>query len=295
MKWCVKWLAGGLIAGYAMIVGAAYAFQEHLMFYFEPVPDDYDYHFTLAHDEVFIENDDARLHGVLFRNHLIETSAASERSLVLYFKGNAGNVGGSEKPARVFLDMGYDVLSMDYRGFGKSRGELSEASLLADAEAWYDWAAARYGAEHVRVVGYSFGTTFASHVAAARNAAHIMLFAPMKSIADMAVRRYPFLPEFLTNYPLRSDEKLKAAPGHVVIYHGTADEVVPFASGAGLKDALGDDDIFMTIKGANHYDVALRPEVLSDINARWSLRRALTAQNTQPGAAGPSAETARWR
>lgn len=293
MKWCVKWLAGGLVAGYLLIVGAAYAFQEHLMFYFAPVPDDYDYHFTLPHEDLVLTRAGARLHGVLFHNQLIRTSRQDDRDLVIYFKGNAGNVGGSEKPAKVFLDMGYDVLSMDYRGFGKSRGELSEASLLADAEAWYDWGATRYGERHVRVVGYSFGTTFASHVAAVRNAGHVMLFAPMKSIADMATRRYPFLPEFLTNYPLRSDEKLKAAPGHIVIYHGTADEVVPFASGAGLRDALGDDDAFLTIKGADHYDVALRPEVLSDINARWSLPRAMTAQNTQLAVAGPSAETAR--
>ena len=293
MKRFAKWFVGSLLAGYAMVMGAAYAFQEHLMFYFEPVADDYEYHFTLPHEEIFLKADNAQLHGILFKNELINTSRNAKRNLVIYYKGNAGNVGSSEKPAKIFLDMGYDVLSMDYRGFGKSRGELSEANLLADAEAWYDWAAARYGHDRVRVVGYSFGTTFASHIAAARNVGNVMLFAPMKSIADMAVRRYPFLPEFLTNYPLRSDEKLKAASGHIVIYHGTADEVVPFASGAGLRDALGDDDEFITIKGADHYNVALQPAVLADISARWSLRRATLAQNMQPAGVNPSAETAR--
>lgn len=293
MKRFLKWFVGSLLAGYAVVMGAAYAFQEHLMFYFEPVADDYEYHFTLPHEEVFLKAEDAQLHGILFKNELIRTGGRQKRDLVIYYKGNAGNVGSSEKPAKIFLDMGYDVLSMDYRGFGKSRGELSEANLLADAEEWYDWAAARYGYNHVRVVGYSFGTTFASHIAAARNVENVMLFAPMKSIADMAVRRYPFLPEFLTNYPLRSDEKLKAASGHIVIYHGTADEVVPFASGAGLKEVLGEDDEFLVIKGADHYNVALQPQVLADVNARWSLRRALTAQNMQPGAAGLSEETAR--
>ena len=293
MKRFIKWFVGSILAGYALVMGAAYAFQEHLMFYFEPVPDDYEYHFTIPHEEIFLKAEGAQLHGVLFKNEFIRTSRTAKRDLVIYYKGNAGNVGSSEKPAKIFVDMGYDVLSMDYRGFGKSRGELSEANLLSDAEAWFDWAASRYGHDHIRVVGYSFGTTFASHIAAARGAENVMLFAPMKSIADMAVRRYPFLPEFLTNYPLRSDEKLKQAPGHIVIYHGTADEVVPFASGAGLQDVLGDDDAFFTIKGANHYNVALKPEVLADVNARWSLRRATLAQNTQPAAADLSAETAR--
>ncbi|WP_417448846.1 alpha/beta hydrolase [Kordiimonas sp.] len=289
----VKWFVGSMLIGYAAIMGAAYAFQEQLMFYFEPVTDDYEYSFSLPHEEIFIDTSEARLHGVLFKNELINISGASRRNLVIYYKGNAGNVGSSERPAKIFLDMGYDVLSMDYRGFGKSRGPLSEQSLLADAEVWFDWATARYGSDNIRVVGYSFGTTFASHIAAERGVSKVMLFAPMKSILDMAERRYPFLPEFLTNYPLRSDEKLKRAPGQVVIYHGTSDEVVPFASGAGLKEVLGPDDEFFTIKGADHYNVALQPEVLADVNARWSLRRATLTQASQPAERGLSRETAR--
>ncbi|WP_262691730.1 alpha/beta hydrolase [Kordiimonas aestuarii] len=271
----------------------AYSFQEHLMFHFAPVPDNYEYKFHGAYDNVTIENDDGHLHGVLFKSELINTAGPRPRNLVIYYKGNAGNVGDSERLAKLFLGLGYDVLSMDYRGFGKSRGPLSEEKLLDDAEKWFDWGAQRYGTQNIRVVGYSFGTTFASHVAAAKAVSNVMLFAPMRSIVDMATRRYPFLPEFLTNYPLRSDEKLKNAAGHVVIYHGTADEVVPYASGAGLQDVLGADDLFVPVEGADHYNVALRPEVQADIISRWSLRTAVRAQMSQRAVAGLSGETAR--
>lgn len=278
----VKWSLSFVVSGYLLIAATAYFFQEHLMFHFAPVPETHQYHFNSSTEDVWLSSQGGQLHGILFKAH----EDRKARELVVYYKGNAGNVSGSERMARLFLGMGYDVLSMDYRGFGKSRGELSEKSLLDDAERWFDWGRDNYGDENVRVVGYSMGTTFASHVAAARAAGNVILFAPMKSVVDMASRRYPFLPEFLTNYPLRSDEKLAHAPGHVVIYHGTADEVVPFASGEGLKDYLGPDDAFVPVDGANHYTVAIQTSVQADITARWGAS-ASTLTQTLPQA-GPS-------
>ncbi len=284
----VKWSLSIVVGGYLLIAATAYYFQEHLMFHFAPVPESYQYHFNSSTEEVWLSGQSSHLHGVLFKAN----DATKSPELVIYYKGNAGNVGSSERLASLFLGMGYDVLSMDYRGFGKSRGELSEQSLLSDAERWFDWGREHYGAQNVRVVGYSFGTTFASHVAAVKAVGNVILFAPMKSIVDMATRRYPFLPEFLTNYPLRSDEKLAHAPGHVVIYHGTADEVVPFASGEGLKDYLGADDAFVPVDGANHYTVATQPSVQADIKGRWGVRRATLTQTLPQGGLDPSRESA---
>ena len=270
----VKWSLSIVVSAYLLIAATAYYFQEHLMFHFAPVPESYQYQFNTETEDVWLTGQGSHLHGVLFK----ADENVKARDLVIYYKGNAGNVSSSERLARLFLGMGYDVLSMDYRGFGKSRGELSEENLLDDAERWFDWGLRQYGDQNVRVVGYSFGTTFASHVAAVKAAGNVILFAPMKSIVDMASRRYPYLPEFLTNYPLRSDEKIAHAPGHVVIYHGTADDVVPFASGEKLKAYLGPDDEFVTVAGANHYTIATQPSVQADIVARWGVRRATPVQ-----------------
>lgn len=248
---------------YLCFITSLYWFQEKLIFLSAPVTATHQYEFEAPTRDVWLTNSDALLHGVLF-----ESRSPGDRGVVLYFKGNMGNVGHSERLASLFLKLGYDVLSMDYRGSGKSRGALSEERLLKDAELWHDWANKEYS-KKVRVVGYSLGTTFASHIAAARNVSHTILFAPMWSIEDIASRRYPFVPRFLTRYPLRSYEKLKNANGQVVIYHGTADQVIPFQSGQALATVLGADDVFKAISGANHYDVALRNEVVRDIAARW--------------------------
>ncbi len=239
-----------------------YWFQEQFIFFPVPVSDNYVYSFDTPTKDVWLECESGKLHGVLF------SSSVPSEKLVIYFKGNMGNVGGSEREASIFLELGYDVLVMDYRGSGKSKGLLSEIKLLNDAERWYDWGKSAYG-DNVRVVGYSLGTTFASHVAGVKKVAHTILLAPMKSIEDMGIRRYPFIPTFLARYPLRSYEKLKKAAGQIVIYHGTHDKIVPFSSGAALLEVLGTDDSFQKVEGGTHYDLLLRDEVVLDIKSRW--------------------------
>ena len=251
---------------YLMLAVFLYAFQEGFIFHPMPVPAEFQYHFKTQTEEVWVNNEDGRLHGVLFR------ALDRPRGVVLYFKGNMGNVGHSEGIARIFLKLGYDVLSMDYRGSGKSTGPLSESRLLHDSELWHDWAAGRYG-EKVRVVGYSLGTTFASHLAAVKKVTETILFAPMHSIEDMGVRRFPFIPSLLVRYPLNSFEKLSQATGRILIYHGTSDKVIPIESGESLKPALGSDDQFKAVEGANHYTIVRRPEVLQHITEEWGLGR----------------------
>ena len=266
MRWWAR-ACVGLIVIYGVMLGVIYVRQEHLMLNFAPVADNHAYAFDTAVEDIWLEREGARLHGVLFRTD----AAVPARGLVLYYKGNAGNVGNSSKMARTFLGLGFDVMSMDYRGFGKSRGPLSEDALLADAEAWYDLARERYGQQDIRVVGYSFGSTQASHVAATRPVEDLILFAPMKSILDLGRRRYPWVPTFISRFPLRSDLKLmQAHTARIVIYHGTADAVVPFASGAELKSVIGADDAFVEVAGAGHGDLPWTALVQEDIALRWS-------------------------
>lgn len=252
---------------YASMAGTVYYMQEHLMFHFAPVSDDFKYRFRNSHSDVWLDTKDARLHGILFE------TGAERRGVLVYFKGNAGNVGSSEDVAEQFLGLGFDVLSMDYRGFGKSRGPMSEDSLLADAERWYDWAQNTYAGEEVRVLGYSMGTTFASHVSAVRDVTNAILLAPMRSVVDVGERRYPYLPvRYLSEYPLDSEAKLARAEGRIIIYHGTRDRVVDYDSGKALATVLGDDDSFVTVEGGTHYDLLRRPAVQRDIASRWGIR-----------------------
>lgn len=262
----MDWFKSLLIFGatfYVAIAAFLYLFQERLIFYGAPVAPQHRYIFSGQVQDVWLENGAAQLHGVVF------STPRQTRGLVLFFKGNAGNIGDLEALAGIFLPLGFDVLAMDYRGSGKSRGTLSEASLMEDAELWFKWSAKAYDGKEVRLAAHSIGTTFACHVAAKYHTQHVMLLAPMKSGLDMANRLYPFLPSFLMRYPLRNDLSCKNVSGQIVIYHGTEDAVVPFASGAALKPLLTEDDIFIAVPGAGHNDLPWHPSVITDIAARW--------------------------
>lgn len=250
-------------ASYVAIAVLLYLFQEHVIFYLAPVDKAHRYSLAGEAEDVWLENEGAALHGILFKTSL------NRRGAVLFFKGNAGNVGDLEQLAGIFLSLGFDTLVMDYRGSGKSRGPLSESNLMADADLWFNWVAKTYEGEDIRLAAHSVGTAFAAPVAAKHGVEHIMLFAPMKSGLDMARRLYPWLPGFLMRYPLRTDLAFEGITGQVIIYHGTADQVVPFASGAALQPLLKTGDAFLAIEGAGHNDLPWHPTVLADIRNRW--------------------------
>jgi len=54
------------------------------------------------------------------------------RGTVLLFHGNAGNISHRIDYAKMFFDMGYDTLLVDYRGYGESSGEPSNQGIRAE-------------------------------------------------------------------------------------------------------------------------------------------------------------------
>ena len=265
----VKWVAIFAATAYIALLVLLYVSQETILFGFAPVPDNHEYSFSVPNEEVRLNGEGYSLHGILFKSE-----PDSSKRLVLYFKGNGGNVGNSESMARTFTDLGFDVLSMDYRGYGKSRGDLSEAAMLDDGLRWYDWATEQAYSD-IHVVGWSMGSAFSSHVVANRPVDHLIQFAPFKSVLDMGARTYPFIPEFVSaiviDYPFRNDLKLASADlQSYTIYHGTGDRVVPFASGKALAQYLGDKVKLFPVEGATHDSIPWEVEVLRDIRSNWA-------------------------
>ena len=63
--------------------------------------------------------------------------------IVIYLHGNAGNIGSRGHKVRPFLDEGFGVLLVGYRGFSTNSGKPTEEGLYADALAALSFA---YGA-----------------------------------------------------------------------------------------------------------------------------------------------------
>lgn len=239
------------------------AVQERFLFYPKELPADHVFSFDAPFDERFFDTPhDGRIHALHFR-------VERPKGVVLYSHGNADDLDRWGELHPVFTRRGWDVLFYDYRGFGKSTGERSEAAMHADVAAIYDALADEYGQDRIIVYGRSMGSGVSVPLAAARTPRHLILETPYASIADVARRFLPIWPvrRFL-RYRFESADVIDAVECPIHILHGTDDTVVPYSSGQKLFRACGPGAEMVTVVGGGHSDLADFPvydEVMDEV------------------------------
>jgi fermentation-respiration switch protein FrsA (DUF1100 family) len=155
-----------------------------------------------------------------------------DRPVILYFHGNGGALRYRVERFHKLIRDGVGLVALEYRGYGGNTGTPTEAGLIADAEAAYAFAAARYPAKQIVLWGESLGTGVAVVLAARKPVARVVLEAPFTSAVALAARRYWYMPvRFLMKDQFRSDELIGKVTAPVLILHGARDQVVAFAMG----------------------------------------------------------------
>ncbi|HMQ29446.1 MAG TPA: alpha/beta fold hydrolase [Chloroflexaceae bacterium] len=254
-------------AGYALLCALVYLMQERLIFFPERDPPGTRYAFGAPAQEQFIPVEGSQLHALLFR-------APEPRGVILYLHGNAGSLRSWGAVAPDFVARGYDVLLVDYRGYGQSGGRIAgEAQLHADMAAVYAWVAARYPEEQIVLYGRSLGSALAARLAAERAPRLLILESPFYSLEAIARRQFPFVPPFLLKYPLRTWRWMGQVRCPVVLIHGTADEVVPFADGERLAASVTTPLRFHRVAGGGHNDLARLPAYWAAIDEALGAER----------------------
>ena len=115
-----------------------------------------------------------------------------DRPVWLYFHGNGGALRYRVDRFRELTAQGDGLVALSYRGYAGSTGRPTEAGLIEDARAAYDFAVKRYGAERIVLWGELLGSGVALALAAERPVARIVLEAPFLSAVDVAAGVYPF-------------------------------------------------------------------------------------------------------
>lgn len=214
-----------LALAYGVLCLFYYLLQERFIFVRFRVGQRYRFKFPYPFEERFLKtNDGASLHALYFK-------AKDPRGVLIYFHGNTGSLRRWGKFAPRFTDMGYDVLMPDHRGYGKSRGKLSEAALHADAKAWYENVLTNWSEKDIVVYGRSLGSGLATPLAAANDPRLLILETPFANLHDVARFYLPILPyRFLLRYSFRNDIAIRRVKCPVYIFHGRRDTVVPYSS-----------------------------------------------------------------
>lgn len=229
-------------------------FLENTLLYPAPkCPDgDWEAPYLEREDVTFTSADGTKLHGWLAQH-------ADPRGVLMYCHGN-GDCLGFLGPLMKELRDKYQltVFAFDYRGYGKSEGSPSEPGILADAHAAQLWLAERTGCKpsDIILMGRSLGGGVAVDLAAKNGARALILQNTPTSMPDAAASMYWFAPvHWLMKNRYDSLSKIGRYTGPVLISHGTADTLVPFALGQRLfAGAKSEIKHFFPIEGGGHND-----------------------------------------
>lgn len=246
-------LALGLLAGYVLLTTLLWLIQHRLAFPAPraPLPDPARAGLPDAELLTLLMRDGTRLAG-----WYLPPGLAPPFPALLWFYGNSETIAAIAPVLREFRPPGTAVLIVDYPGYGASEGRASEQGLYEAAELAYDTLLAQPGIDPARVFVYgrSLGSAAASHVATTRTPAGLVLESPFTSARDMARRHYPLFPPALLRVRLDNLAAMSRVRCRVLVFHGTADRLVPMDMGHRLAAAAPGEVEFVTIAGAGHND-----------------------------------------
>jgi pimeloyl-ACP methyl ester carboxylesterase len=241
-------LACGLVLAYAAVLTLLWLRQETLLFRPEVLPRDAALPTAPDVHESVVDVPGARL-------SVLELRLPQPKGVVFYLHGNSGSLRSWFPATDFYRQANFDLVMMDYRGYGKSTGRIeSESQLHADARAVWERVAPRYRDRRVVFFGRSLGTGLAVPLAAQLRPDLTVLVSPYRSMAALATQHYPWVPAALLRYPLRTDQAIARIDGPVLLLHGEADSLIPASHSQALQ-ALAPRARALIVPGAGHDDV----------------------------------------
>ncbi|HRP58469.1 alpha/beta fold hydrolase [Agriterribacter sp.] len=261
-KW-LRWLNIVLVV-YLLCGIAFYLLQDRFLFHPVALKRSSPYHFSASSREINVAVDkQSNMNIVQFL-----TRDSLPRGVVLYFHGNRKNIGWYAAYAPGFTSKGYEVWMIDYPGFGKSTGRLTEQKLYDDALQLYVMARSKFPANSITVYGKSLGTGIASWLAAKRSCNQLILETPYYSMTSLVQHYLPIYPvSTLLKYKLPVYKYISLVNAPVTVFHGTDDKVIPYSNAHRLKEAMHTKDRFIAIKNAGHNNLKDYPRFQNTLDS----------------------------
>lgn len=243
-------------------------FQEKVVFLPVVLPEHHEFSFEKNFEEYLWETP---FEGKI---NVLHFKIKSPKGVIVYFHGNSDNLHRWGKIAAEFTDFDYDVLVLDYRGYGKSSGPRNEEYLNSDSQFAFDFAKENYGEENIIIYGRSLGGAFATKIAADNQPKAVILECTFFSLQDIVNR---WLPKQVTNrvsptmtYHFLSHENISKVKVPLYHFHGTKDFVVPLKSGKKLFEVFKKTQPevskkFIEIPGGGHDDLVNFEEFKTEI------------------------------
>jgi alpha-beta hydrolase superfamily lysophospholipase len=210
-------------------------------------------------DEVWIDFP-SKVTGEASRLHALWLESDKPRAgapVLLYLHGARWNVAGSAGRMRRLQDLGFAVLAIDYRGFGKSSPGLpSEETAYEDAKAAWDWLAEHRPDRPRYIFGHSLGGAIAIDLASrVDDEQGTIVEGTFTSIPDVASSfKWGWLPVGpLITQRFSSIDKVAKLGSPLLVVHGANDSLIRSDLGQRLFDAATGKKKFVLVEGGSHH------------------------------------------
>lgn len=199
-------------------------------------------------------------------------NAEQGKQIILYLHGNAGHLGYRGFKIKDYLDEGFGVLLLGYRGYGNNQGDPTENNLYIDGRAALDFLIAKkVPLSKIVIYGESLGTGIAVELARNLRIHSLILEAPYSSIIDIAAHHYFYLPTtLLLKDKYDSIKKIKEIVSPIYFIHGERDRIIPWRFGKKLFDLAPEPKDLLLITDAGHnnlYDFGVSRKIIKFIES----------------------------
>ena len=251
----VPWLLAAAGGVYLLLLGVVYLLQEHLLY----APTRMSWPQTLeaaAGLGLRPWPDEARYFG------LAGPPPAAPRGTVLLWHGNAGTALDRMHYLEPLRRLGYQVVLLEYPGYGPRPGRPGERPLVADALRATRAALKEFQGPFF-AWGESLGSGVAAHMAGAlgNEFAGVVLITPWNRLPELAQCHYPFLPaKWLVRDRYDNLANLQDFPGPIAILVAGEDDVIPPRHARRLYDGLPGPKRLWQFPQAGHNSWPSAPE-----------------------------------
>jgi len=187
-----------------------------------------------------------------------DNHTSADQPILLYLHGARWNVTGSAFRMRRMQELGFSVLGVDYRGFGKSSAELpSEDMAYEDARAAWDWLAAKYPNRPRYIFGHSLGGPIAINLAAqVSDESGTIVEGTFTSIADVvSTFKWGWVPiSALITQRFEAVRKVDQIGSPLLVVHGGRDQLIDPSLGRKLYEAATEPKLFVLVEDGSHHN-----------------------------------------
>lgn len=210
----------------------------------------------IKQEEIWVHSRD----GVTLNGTIVY--GAPDAPLVIYFPGIDGNDSDCGDTLRVLHRVGLNVCIFDYRGYGKSRGQVTgEKDLYEDGRSIIRYLEERgWGHDGVIYFGQSLGAAVAIQMGLEAEPAGLVLESPFTSLADMGEHLAPVTFSLFGRWSISSKldnaRKIPSIRAPLLFVVGENDKTTPVPMSLRLFELASAPKRLHVVRGGGHCDAA---------------------------------------